>query len=97
MTNEQLDDCPSPRDEAVAMLGARLAKSTDSIVNDAITQRLGEGWTLDSLRGRLTCVHQLSSGMATFCLDGKPLVRFFPTITRMEGTTLRVSQPYRLL
>jgi len=84
--------------ETVRQLGERLAIDTDGTIRDSITLRLGRAWTLDELRGRLTCVTLRSSpGIETYSLDGRVLVRFFPPTTRREGGRVIVDRQYRLL
>ncbi len=72
-----------------------LAHDFDDTLRAAITRHMGtEAWTLDSLRGRLSAVTVAGIDGETFCLDGHPLVRFFPTKIEFLGTTMYVTRPY---
>ena len=81
-------------------LASSMVKKTDGILRMAVTEKLGEGWTLESLRGRLV-VEKYPDGVDVFCLDGTELVEFHPL--RFEqvvadcSVKVKVSQNYIVL
>jgi hypothetical protein len=55
-----------------------MAKQLDDAIAKGITERLGTGWTLGMLTGRLTRVKRVGDDWETFCLDGEPMFRLGP-------------------
>ena len=87
-----LDD---PRERAHKQLADALAGSLDRIIGDAITTRLGSGWTHDDLRGRLAR-YEHGDGRADWALDGKPLLTTWPTEMQVTGSRIEVTQRYEV-
>lgn len=80
--------------------GRNMAVQEDMIIAKAIAKALGPDTLLESLRGRLTSVSYAGSENRTLCLDGRPLIEFYPLESSMDTTDgryiMNLSQPYRL-
>lgn len=85
--------------------GNQVAKSMiakrDTIIRQAIVERIGNDWTLGDLLDRLSSTVVQHSGVETFYLDGKPLVEFYPADPivncRDHSNYVGFGQKYRLL
>lgn len=56
-------------------LSFSLAKTIDEIIRTAIDRAIGIGWALESLSGRMDCVHRNGDPWRTYRLDGQPILR----------------------
>ena len=69
----------------------------ENILIQAITLRLGEGWTVDQLKGRCYTTKSPSTD-EVFYLDGKPLVVFSEPVFQVDlNNMMKVSINYRLM
>lgn len=67
----------TPRDlrtESTAAWAQNIATETDNIIREGLNRRLGEGWTLADLRGRITSVRYQGDKFETLSLDGVPFL-----------------------
>lgn len=73
-----------------------LAAQFDGLLRKEVAKHLGDGFALESLRGRLArCVE--ASQVETYFLDGKALISFWPPEFHYEGLTIRVTRNYKVL
>lgn len=79
--------------EAIDVLGARLAADYDRRVMGLIEKRLG-GLPVDltTLAGRLTRVITRGTGYETLLLNGRPFARVYEAAVTTEGLTTTVTQ-----
>jgi hypothetical protein len=85
----------SPTQQAIAQLGASLARELDRAIAGQVTARLGNGWSRDELTGRLECFVQ--HGRPTrYCLDGKPLLDVHEVRIVHNGRTIDIKRDVAL-
>lgn len=77
-------------DEINERLATGMAQEFDATLREAITARLGEGWQLEELRGRLTRLSYEDEVFEDWTLDGQPLLRAWPIEVVHEGTKIKV-------
>lgn len=72
---------------------------TDDLLGKAITEVIGEGWSLIDLKGRLQSVRVRDEPQETIMLDGKPLVELWPveleTVNEGGKITIKATRRYR--
>lgn len=86
--------------QTIENLSAQVANSQDELIAKAITDVIGEGWTLASLAGRL--VRKVyPDKVEVVALDGKNILELHPIrfeqVTEGSSIKIKAVQDYRLL
>lgn len=88
------------RAQVVENMAAQLARSQESVISSAITEKIGDGWTLASLTGRL--VRKVyPDKVEVVALDGTDILELHPIrfeqVTEGGSIKIKAVQGYRLL
>lgn len=97
-TNDKKTAVHRSFDGLVGDLYADLTRKTDDTYAEAITRALGDGWTIEDVKGRLERIRVRGSSCETVTLDGKPILEIYdPTHDVAEGNIFRSSVKFRFL
>ena len=101
MNAEQSADASErPLDGLVGQFSTGVVHRKDETLRSIITLALGEGWTLESLRGRLL-TKRYPDGIEVVCIDGKEAAKFHPLrfeqVIEDGMVKLKATQSYRIL
>jgi len=97
---DNFSEMQTAQNRQIERIVMRTAEEKDSLIRNAITFILGDNWTIKSITGR--CEIQITPDKREiFCLDGKPLLEFYPIETFIDhkdlGVSMKASQKYRKL
>ena len=99
MNQMQVDCNSTSQPDYIESLAKDLAKQTDEIIGAEITAMIGDGWTIDEMRGRLKRVQVRGDTKETILLDGKPLVELWPismeTQIAYPSVGINITRDYR--
>jgi hypothetical protein len=86
--------------ELAKQFALKIVHEKEAVLMQLLNERLGNNWTIDSLRERCMCT-VIREGKETYYLDGNPLVEFtipvFSQQTVDQSKLMRAEIGYRVL